>query len=209
MDAPTEITDAELQAAAVNLDFFAVRLQGILALGGKMKQLGSLMNAEREIRARLTDLQAQAAAVNAVVAGADAAQRRGTPKPIFSLPTRDLRLPPRQRPKPPAMPARSPSARPGLPSWAPRSRRAKATFTQSTNRSPICAPGSGQSNKRKEQPMPKVEDSKSQESRTNDGRTYDQSVKIEDVGAGAMPDSPPRQAPFVNPDPKSIHDFDC
>jgi hypothetical protein len=76
MSAPNEITDAELQAAAVNLDFFAVRLQGILALGGKMKQLGSLMNAEREIRARVTDLQTQAAAVNTVVAGADAAQRR-------------------------------------------------------------------------------------------------------------------------------------
>jgi hypothetical protein len=44
--------------------------------------------------------------------------------------------------------------------------------------------------------MPKVEDNKHQESRINDGRTYDHSVKIEDVGAGGMPDSPPLPAPF-------------
>ena len=43
--------------------------------------------------------------------------------------------------------------------------------------------------------------------RTDTGRTYDRSVKIEDVGAATEANPHPR-APFVNPDPKSIHRFD-
>jgi hypothetical protein len=43
--------------------------------------------------------------------------------------------------------------------------------------------------------------------RTDIGRTYDRSVKIQDVG-GATPENPHPKAAFVNPDPKSIHQFD-
>jgi hypothetical protein len=57
--------------------------------------------------------------------------------------------------------------------------------------------------------MPKpagANDSKDQASRTDSGRTYHRSVKIEDVG-GATEGNPHPQAPFVNPDPKSVHKF--
>jgi hypothetical protein len=59
------------------------------------------------------------------------------------------------------------------------------------------------------QHMPKPagpNDNKDQESRTDTGRTYDRSVKIQDVG-GASEADPKPQADFVNPDPKSIHTF--
>jgi chromosome segregation ATPase len=70
------ITHAELHDAVNALRWFVPRLKGVLALGDKMDQLASLINAEGETRARVTELQTQAAAVNAVVAGADAAQLR-------------------------------------------------------------------------------------------------------------------------------------
>jgi hypothetical protein len=57
--------------------------------------------------------------------------------------------------------------------------------------------------------MPKpagANDSKDQASRTDTGRTYDRSVKIGDPG-GATEDNPKPTRPFVDPDPKSIHDF--
>jgi hypothetical protein len=57
--------------------------------------------------------------------------------------------------------------------------------------------------------MPKpagANDTKDQASRTDTGRTYDCSVKIEDVG-GATEADPKPLADFVNPDPKSIHSF--
>jgi hypothetical protein len=56
--------------------------------------------------------------------------------------------------------------------------------------------------------MPKLSDhdNKDEASRIDDGRTYDRSVKIKDVG-GATEANPHPHAPFVNPDPKSIHDF--
>jgi hypothetical protein len=40
----------------------------------------------------------------------------------------------------------------------------------------------------------------------SDGPTYLVSTKIEDVG-GASDGNPKPSAPFVNPDPKSIHNF--
>jgi hypothetical protein len=43
-------------------------------------------------------------------------------------------------------------------------------------------------------------------SRIDSGRTYDRSVKIGDPG-GATEDNPKPTRPFVDPDPKSIHDF--
>jgi hypothetical protein len=44
--------------------------------------------------------------------------------------------------------------------------------------------------------------------RIEEARTYFRSVKIEDV-ASPTPDNPrPEPAPFVNPDPRSIHKFD-
>jgi hypothetical protein len=40
-----------------------------------------------------------------------------------------------------------------------------------------------------------------------DGRTYNRSVKIGDPG-GATEANPKPTRPFVNPDPRSIHQFD-
>jgi hypothetical protein len=50
-------------------------------------------------------------------------------------------------------------------------------------------------------------DNKDQASKITDGRTYDRSVKVGDPG-GATEANPKPARPFVNPDPKSIHDFE-
>jgi hypothetical protein len=58
--------------------------------------------------------------------------------------------------------------------------------------------------------MPKpagADDNKDQASRTDTGRTYDRSTKIEDVG-GATEANPKPEADFVIPDQKSIHQFE-
>jgi ribonuclease Y len=51
-----------------------VRLQGLLALGQKSKQLASLLGAEREKRAALAELDRQASEVKEIVATRDARQ---------------------------------------------------------------------------------------------------------------------------------------
>jgi chromosome segregation ATPase len=72
----TNLGDVELHDAIANLDWFATRLSGIMALRDKMKVLHSSLGAERELQVRLVDLRAEAAKVNEVIAGADAAQHR-------------------------------------------------------------------------------------------------------------------------------------
>jgi predicted nucleic acid-binding Zn-ribbon protein len=74
--ADTPLTEADLAAAAANIEFFTTRLRGLLALGEKAKQFASLLGAEREKRATLADLDKQATAVREVVATGDAAQAR-------------------------------------------------------------------------------------------------------------------------------------
>jgi hypothetical protein len=51
-------------------------------------------------------------------------------------------------------------------------------------------------------PKPADHDNKSQDSRIEDGRTYDRSVKVGDPG-GASPDNPHPARPFVNPNPNN------
>ena len=55
-------------------------------------------------------------------------------------------------------------------------------------------------------PKPAAHDNKCQDSRIDDGPTFNQSKKIGDPG-GATEANPNPTRPFVNPDPKSIHDF--
>jgi hypothetical protein len=58
-------TAAELLAAVGNIEVFAARLAGIVALAPKMKGLASLLGAEQEIRVKVADLQARAAELGA------------------------------------------------------------------------------------------------------------------------------------------------
>ncbi len=75
-DDTTPVTESDLAAAVANIDFFLVRLQGLLGLKDKMKSLSSLLAAEREKRATLGELDRQAATVKEMVATGHVAQAR-------------------------------------------------------------------------------------------------------------------------------------
>jgi cell division septum initiation protein DivIVA len=76
MAEPQPLASHEIADAVANLDFFAVRAKGIIALACKLREVQSLIGAEQEKRRTLSDLDEQAAAVRAVVATAAAAQTR-------------------------------------------------------------------------------------------------------------------------------------
>jgi hypothetical protein len=70
------ITHADIHDAVQALRWFNPRVKGVLALGDKLEQLSDLLNDENRIQGRVDKLRVQAAAVQTVVDGADAAQRR-------------------------------------------------------------------------------------------------------------------------------------
>jgi chromosome segregation ATPase len=72
----TPIMLSDLAGPVQELRRFGVMFRGLLALAEKTEQLGQLFGTEQEHQARLADLKRQADAVRAVVAAADAAQRR-------------------------------------------------------------------------------------------------------------------------------------
>jgi DNA repair exonuclease SbcCD ATPase subunit len=80
MTDPETPTAAEIFAAVGNIEVFATRLAGIVALAPKMKGLASLLGAEQEIRTKVADLQARAAELGAArdadIRAADLAHQR-------------------------------------------------------------------------------------------------------------------------------------
>jgi hypothetical protein len=73
---PAPLTSHEIMAAVQNLEFFAARLKGVLAMSDKLKEVAGLLNVEHERRQILDDLDRQADAVRAIIATRDAAQGR-------------------------------------------------------------------------------------------------------------------------------------
>jgi chromosome segregation ATPase len=52
-------SETEIRDALTNLDWFAVRLQGVIALAGRLRSMQSLLTAEGEKRRTLADLDQQ------------------------------------------------------------------------------------------------------------------------------------------------------
>jgi len=72
MAEPDDPTASEINAAANDLEVFAVRLKGIIALAGRFKSVAALINAERELKDKLAGLQRQS---DEAVATRDTARR--------------------------------------------------------------------------------------------------------------------------------------
>ena len=71
--AEREITATEVDAAVANLDFFALRLKGIIDLAGRFKALGPLLHNQDELRSKLSTLRRQVEETSAEAAEKNAA----------------------------------------------------------------------------------------------------------------------------------------
>jgi chromosome segregation ATPase len=71
-----QLSNHEIGDALADLNFFSQRAKRILALGTKLAALKGLLAQENDIRGRLGELEAKAAAATAVAETADAAQKR-------------------------------------------------------------------------------------------------------------------------------------